>query len=258
MADSKVFGRNESAALNAHTFEEFAGTTYDKPMTIRGAVNKTTILLGLVVVSAAWSWIMIARDPGSGSVWAWPPITALAAFAVGLITCLNRRAAPVTAPIYAVLEGILVGAISAAVEATYPGVVLPAVMLTFATLFSLLALYRASGFQVTPGFRMGVVSATMAIALVYLAALAATLFGIDALPLIHQTGLIGIGLSLFVVVIAALNLVMDFDLIESGARAGAPRYMEWYAAFGLIVTLIWLYWEVLKLLIQIAASSDDH
>ena len=114
------------------------------------------------------------------------------------------------------------------------------------------------GFQVTPGFRMGVVSATMAIALVYLAALAATLFGIDALPLIHQTGLIGIGLSLFVVMIAALNLVMDFDLIESGARAGAPRYMEWYAAFGLIVTLIWLYWEVLKLLIQIAASSDDH
>lgn len=105
---------------------------------------------------------------------------------------------------------------------------------------------------------MGVVSATLAIALVYAVSLVFRLLGLDGLPFIHKSGLIGIGFSLFVVVIATLNLVLDFGLIESGAQEGAPRYMEWYAAFGLMVTLIWLYLEILDLLIQLWASSDDH
>jgi len=258
MASSNVFGRKESAVLNSRTFKGFAGAHHEEAMTIQGTVNKTAILLIIVAVSAAWSWLSVAHDEGLGGSFGWLLLTALAALVVALITSANRRAAPVTAPLYAVLEGSVLGIISAATEVEYPGIAIQAILLTFGTLLGLLVVYRASGFRVTARFWTGVVSATLAIAVVYAVNLMFRLLGIDGLPFIHESGLIGIGFSLFVVVIAALNLVLDFDLIESGAQEGAPRYMEWYAAFGLMVTLIWLYLEVLDLLIQLWASSDDR
>lgn len=255
MADPAVFGRSENVALNSETFKEFAGVASAQRMTVAGAVGKTAILLALVVAAAASSWGLVVRTQ---AVWGWAMAAALAAFVAGLVTCGNKQAAPVTAPIYAVLEGCVLGATSAAVEAAYPGVVLPAVVLTFATLFGLLMLYKVTGFRVSARFWAGVAAATWAIVVLYAVAIVLDLLGLRGTAFLMQGGWIGIGLSLAVVVIAALNLVLDFALIEVGARAGAPKYMEWYAAFGLMVTLIWLYWEILKLLIQLWASSEDH
>jgi uncharacterized YccA/Bax inhibitor family protein len=135
-------------------------------------------------------------------------------------------------------------------EAQFPGIVIQAVALTFGTLFCLLLAYKSGLIKATENFKLGVVAATGGIALIYLATMVLGLFGIG-IPYIHDSGLIGIGFSLFVVVVAALNLVLDFDFIETGAERGAPKYMEWYASFGLIVTLVWLYIEILRLLAKL-------
>jgi uncharacterized YccA/Bax inhibitor family protein len=158
----------------------------------------------------------------------------------------------VTAPLYAVLEGLAIGGISAFFEARFPGIVIQAVALTFGTLLCLLLVYKARIIKVTAHFRLGVVAATGGIALIYFITIVLGFFGIR-MPYIHDSGIIGIGFSLFVVTIAALNLVLDFDFIEKGAASGAPKFMEWYAAFGLVVTLIWLYLEILRLLAKIGS-----
>lgn len=256
MAGSNVFGRSENVALNAQTFKEFAGTRQEREMTVQGAVARTGILLAIVVASAASSWAVLVASGGAAVLWLIP--AALTAFVLGLITCRNKQAAPVTAPIYAFLEGGVLGVISAFYETDYPGIVPNAILLTFGTLSGLLVVYKASGFQVTARFRAGILAATLGVVVVYFIDLALQLLGIPGIAFIHSTGIIGIGTSLVIVVIAALNLVLDFDLIEQGAAQGAPRYMEWYAAFGLMVTLIWLYLEVLRLLAMLASSSDDH
>jgi uncharacterized YccA/Bax inhibitor family protein len=258
MASSNILGRKESAVLNSRTFQETPAAEYEEAMTVRGTVNKTAILLTIVAVSAAWSWRSMTHDAGLSGLSGGLLLLVLAAFVVALITSANRRAAPFTAPLYAFLEGSVLGGISAIFEAKYPGLVIQAIFLTFGTLLGLLAVYSASSFHVTARFRTGVVSAVLAILLVYVVDLLVPLFGLAGLPFLHQGGWIEIGFSLLVVAIAALNLVLDFDIIDEGARQGAPRYMEWYAAFGLMVTLIWLYLEVLKLLIRLAASSDDN
>jgi uncharacterized YccA/Bax inhibitor family protein len=152
--------------------------------------------------------------------------------------------------VYAILEGLVIGGISAYAEAQLKGIVFQAVALTFGTLFSLLVAYRSGVIKVTEKFRLGVVAATGAIFLVYLVSIVLGFFGVSV-PLIYSGGTFGILFSLFVVVIAALNLVLDFDFIEQGARQGAPKYMEWYGAFGLMVTLIWLYIEFLRLLTKL-------
>ena len=153
-------------------------------------------------------------------------------------------------------RALVLGGVSAIFEAMFPGIVFQAVCLTFGTLFCLLIAYRTGLIKATENFKLGVAAATGAIMLVYLVTFLLGLFGFGQLQFIHGSGLIGIGFSLFVVVIAALNLVLDFDFIESGAARGAPKYMEWYAAFGLMVTLIWLYIEILRLLAKLAASRD--
>jgi uncharacterized YccA/Bax inhibitor family protein len=162
----------------------------------------------------------------------------------------KKNWAIVTAPLYAVLEGLVLGGLSATFEARFPGIVIQAVGLTFGTLFALLLAYKSGVIKATENFKLGVVAATGGIALVYLAGFVLGFFGVS-IPYIHGSGTIGILFSLVVVVIAALNLVLDFDFIESGAASGAPKYMEWYAAFGLLVTLIWLYLEILRLLAKL-------
>lgn len=257
MEKGNVYGRNESLALNSHTFEKIEQADYTNAMTIRGAVNKTTILLAIVTISAAGSWLLLYNQPGIGG-YGWVTLALIGAVVVAGITCAKMQTAPYTAPLYAFLEGSVLGVISAFFESEYPGIVINAVLLTFGTLFGLLLVYRVSGFHVTARFRAGVVSCTLAIFLVYGIDVFLQLFGVAGLKFIHQSGLIGIGFSLYVVAIAALNLVLDFDLIENGARRRSPKYMEWYSAFGLMVTLIWLYLELLRLLALLASSSDDN
>ena len=155
-----------------------------------------------------------------------------------------------TAPLYSILEGFFLGGISAIFENQYPGIVIQAVSLTLGTLFCLLLAYRSGLIKATENFKLGVAAATGGIALIYLSTLVLGIFGVN-MPFIHESGMIGIGFSLFVVTVAALNLVLDFDFIENGVAHGAPKYMEWYAAFGLMVTLIWLYIEILRLLMKL-------
>lgn len=213
-------------------------------MTIYGTVNKTAALLFLAVCSSAYTWNLVDRG---ANVMPWMAGGALGGLVVALVTVFKRTWAPITAPMYALLEGLFLGGLSATLAARFEGIVFQAVMLTFGTLFSLLLAYRSGLIRATENFKLGVVAATGAIFLIYLAGWILSFFG-KSIPFIHQSGWIGIGFSLAVVVIAALNLVLDFDFIEQGAAQGAPRYMEWYAAFGLMVTLIWLYIEILRLL----------
>ncbi|MDX1951998.1 MAG: Bax inhibitor-1/YccA family protein [Verrucomicrobiota bacterium] len=235
--------RTANPALNTKTFSNtgFAGAD---AMTINGTVQKTAALLFLVVCSGTYTWHLYTTGV---NVSGWMIGSLIAGLILALITIFKTQAAPITAPLYAVAEGLFLGALSAIFEAKYKGIVVSAAGLTIGTLFALLFAYRTGLIKATQNFRLGVFAATGGIAIVYLATIILGLFGIKV-PYIHESGLIGIGFSLFVVVIAALNLVLDFDFIESGADSGAPRYMEWYAAFGLLVTLIWLYVEMLRLL----------
>ena len=218
-------------------------------MTLNGTVNKTGFLLLLSVLTAAFAWSRTFTDAGElapgATIFMWGG--ALGGLVLALVTTFKKEWSPVTAPLYALVEGFFLGTISAIYNAQFQGIVLQAVLLTFGTLFALLFAYRSGLIRATENFKLGVVAATGGIALIYLATIALGFFGIN-IPYIHESGLIGIGFSLFVVVVAALNLVLDFDFIETGVEAGAPKYMEWYGAFGLMVTLVWLYIEFLRLL----------
>lgn len=220
-------------------------------MTINGTINKTLILLVLVVVPAVWVWNKFFEaggfEAGSQAVGVWLPVGLIGGLVLALVTIFRKTWAPFTAPVYAIFEGLLLGAISAVMEAQFSGIVFQAVALTFGTLLAMLIAYRSGVIKVTEKFRLGVVAATGAIFLVYLATIVIGFFGVNV-PFIHSGGTAGILFSLFVVVIAALNLVLDFDFIERSASQGEPKYMEWYSAFGLMVTLIWLYIEFLRLL----------
>ena len=243
--------RTANPALNAKAFAGFERISDTaQAMTIQGTVNKTALLTLLVLITSTWTWRLYYAAGNPAAVMPWVLGGAFGGLIVALITIFKKQWAPFTAPIYALVEGLFLGGISAIFEAQYPGIVIQAVSLTFGTLFCLLLAYRSGLIKVTENFRLGVAAATGGIALIYLATLALGLFGVR-MPFIHESGLIGIGFSLFVVVIAALNLVLDFDFIENGAERGAPKYMEWYAAFGLMVTLIWLYIEILRLLAKL-------
>ncbi len=233
--------RSGNPALRGDVFVGSRAFGVSETMSIQGTVNKTLILLFLVVLGALWTWM----NPRVLIPFFWP--IAIAAFIIALVTIFKKEWAAVTSPIYALLEGLILGGLSAIFEKAYPGIVVQAVTLTFGTLFCLLMAYKSGLIEVTENFKLGVVAATGAIALLYLINIIIGFFG-HRVPFIHEGGIIGIGFSIFVVIIASLNLVLDFDFIEKGARVGAPKYMEWYGAFGLMVTLIWLYLEILRLL----------
>jgi uncharacterized YccA/Bax inhibitor family protein len=175
----------------------------------------------------------------------------LVSMAIAITLAFKQSWAPVLAPAYALAQGVFVGAFSAFAESRAPGIVAQAVGLTFGVLAALLMAYRSGLIQVTENFKLGVVAATGGIFLLYLVNFGLRMFTDISIPFIHEGDLWGIGFSLFVVVIAALNLVLDFDFIESGAEQGAPKHMEWYGAFGLMVTLVWLYLEILRLLLKL-------
>ena len=238
--------RTANPTLSDNTFRGYGrAIASSDTMTIQGTVNKSAVLLLLVLLSSVWTWRLYYTAAGSLGVWIFGG--AIGGFIVAMITVFKKQWAAMTAPLYALLEGLVLGGISSMLEGSYPGIVIQAVGLTFGTLFGLLFAYKSGMIKATENFKLGVVSATGGIAVVYLVTMLLGFFGIR-MPYIHESGMIGIGFSLFVVIIAALNLVLDFDFIENVAAQGAPKYMEWYGAFGLMVTLIWLYIEILRLL----------
>lgn len=252
-------GRSSNPVLSNKVFnpQSYAGTFTDA-MTLNGTINKSVTLLLLVVVGAMYTWKMffgaLNVEMGMTLVTKWMFIGGIGGFVFSLITIFKKSWAYITAPIYAILEGLFLGAISAFFEASYPGLVIQAVALTFGTLFVMLIGYKTGIIKVTQKFRSGVVAATGAVALVYLISFIFSLFGAGNL-IINSSGILGIGISLVIVVIAALNLVLDFDFIAKGSQSGLPKYMEWYAAFGLMLTLVWLYIEMLRLLSKFARRN---
>jgi uncharacterized YccA/Bax inhibitor family protein len=245
--------RSSNPALKDSTFLDLSSGSVvagdQGTMSLNGTVNKTGMLLLMTVLTAAFAWSQTMTPTGEVAPGAMGYLLGggIGGFILAMVTIFKKEWSPVTAPLYALVEGLFLGAISAIYNAQFQGIVLQAVMLTFGIMFALLFAYRSGLIKATENFKLGVAAATGGIALIYIATIVLGLFGIK-IPFIHDSGLIGIGFSLFVVVVASLNLVMDFDFIESGVEAGAPKYMEWYGAFGLMVTLVWLYLELLRLL----------
>lgn len=247
--------RTSNPTLNNQVFDRSrTGNAADGVMTLNGTVLKTAILTLLLVVSAGFSWKIGVGDNAPP----WFGTALIGCFigylVLGLIIAFKPTTAPALAPVYALANGMVVGVISSMYEAQFGGIVLSAVLLTSGILFALLAAYTTGVIKATENFKLGIVAATGGIFLFYLATLVLGLFGIH-IPLVFGNGWVGIAFSAFVVIIAALNLVLDFDFIENGCAAGAPKYMEWYAAFGLLVTLVWLYLEILRLLSKLRSRD---
>lgn len=223
-------------------------------MTLDGAVNKAVLSVSLTFAAALFSWWLWFQDSpwlglliGVGSV---------GGFVVALVTIFKKAWAPATTPVYCVLEGLALGGISALAEQAFPGIVMRAIVLTFGVVLAMLAAYRTGLIKATRGFTLGVAAATGGIALVYLTSLILGLFGLHW-AFLQDSSPFGLAFGLFVVVIAALNLVIDFGFIARLADSGAPKYMEWYGAFSLMVTLVWLYVEVLHLLTRLQGSRRE-
>ncbi len=239
--------KSSNPTLNEKIIRNFAYTdTESGVMTVQGTVNKVALLLLLTIASAAFTWNKFLTI-GPQAVQPWIMVGGIGGFITALITIFNKKNSGIFAPVYAVFEGLFLGAISAFFASAYSGIVMRAVMLTLAVLFTMLFLYKSGTIKVTQQFRAGVIAATIGIAVAYFFSFILGLFGMN-MSFMYGGGLMGIIISLVIVGVAALNLVLDFDFIERGANASLPKYFEWYGAFGLMVTLIWLYMEILRLL----------
>jgi uncharacterized YccA/Bax inhibitor family protein len=224
-------------------------------MTLQGTVVKTALLVVILLVTAMYTWSQAVAGPTTVS-YGLLIAGGIGGFITAFVTVFIPKVSPFTAPIYAALQGLLLGAISAVFETMYPGIVIQAVGLSVGVLAVMLFVYGTGILRATEKFKIGVAAATGAIFLVYLVDIVASWFG-KGLPFIHEAGLVGIGFSLVVVVIAALNLILDFDFIERGVMQQAPKYMEWYGGFSLLVTLIWMFLEILRLLAKLRGGSRD-
>tara|TARA_R110000868_G_scaffold117600_12_gene312389 strand:+ start:11378 stop:12100 length:723 start_codon:yes stop_codon:yes gene_type:complete len=232
--------RSGNPTLNDKMFQATRVGPGQEVMTASGAYMKTAILLALCISAASFTW----SEGGMG----FAMIGFIGGLVFALITIFKKEWATITAPLYAICEGVALGGISFAYQAQYPGIVLNAIMLTFAVMAMMLYLYSSGIIKVTDKLKKGIFAATGAIFLVYMVGFVMSFFG-SSIPMIHGAGMIGIGFSLLVVGIASFNLLLDFDFIErASATRSAPKYMEWFAAFGLMVTLVWLYLEILRLL----------
>ena len=240
--------RSGNPALSSKTFTNIAHSGLEK-MTIEGTVNKTSISLLLLMISASYTWI----NPSSGLMM----LGFLGGFVLAIITIFKKHLAPFTVPGYALLEGLALGGISRLFEIQYPGIASQAIFLTFGILAALLFAYKSGIIKPTENFKLGIFAATGGIALVYIISFIMSFFG-GGLSIMNpqNASMFSIGFSFFVVIIASLNLVLDFDFIEEASEARVPKYMEWYAAFGLLITLIWLYIEILRLLAKLQSRRN--
>lgn len=216
-------------------------------MTIGGTSAKTAFLLILVLGAGAWGWSLVdPAVPGTGLP-GWWFLLALGVLGLAIVTAFKPQLAIVTGPLYALTQGVAIGTISRLYEAQFEGIVLQAIMATAAVFFVMLVLFVTRTITVTNRTRGVIIGATFGIMLFYLASFVLSLFGVG-IPLVWDSGPIGIGFSVLIVGIAAFNLMLDFDLIERGVQARAPKFMEWFGAFALMVTIIWLYIEILRLI----------
>jgi uncharacterized YccA/Bax inhibitor family protein len=252
--------KTSNPALGQNTFRNLADTQYGgaidatNRMTLNGTVNKTGILLILAIITAGWTWHLFSESRDISDVGPLMMLGVFGGFIIAIVTTFKKEWSAVTAPLYALLEGLALGGFSAMLDLRYPGLPMQAVALTFGTLFAMLFLYRSGIIRATRKFYIGVAAATGGIMVFYLLEMVLGFFGIQ-FTAVNGSGVIGIGFSLIVVGIAALNLVLDFDFIEQGVQQGAPRYMEWYGAFGIMVTLVWLYIEILRLLSKMRSRN---
>ena len=252
--------QSSNPALSKKVFESSYVSTGDGVMTLNGTINKTILSFLLLILGAFYTWSKFYSviDSAEGVSLVYPYLLGggIAGFILALVTIFKKEWSPYTVPVYAVLEGLFLGGLSAMVEAQFDGqsIVLRAVALTFGVFFMMLFLYRTSIIKVTEKFKLGIVAATGGIALVYIFSFIFSLFGVR-FSFLYGNSLLSIGISLFIVAIAALNLVLDFDFIDKGSKANVPKYMEWYGAFGLMVTLVWLYLEILRLLSKISSRN---
>ena len=246
--------RSSNPALKESTFTEMRARSGEPSMTLSGTATRAFVLLLLVMFSASFTWNAFASG-NTGILMPAMLVGGIGGLIVAMITIFKPTVAPYTAPIYAVLEGLLLGAISAMYNAQFAGLPLQAVGLTFCVFMAMLIVYRLGIIRATENFRLGVVAATGGIMLMYLMSFVLGFFGVQ-MNFLHDSSPMSIIISLVIVAVAALNLVLDFDFIERGVEHGAPKHMEWYAAFGLLVTLVWLYLEMLRLLSK--AQSRRH
>jgi len=234
--------RSGNPVLSKKTFTNSI-SSYDQ-MTIEGTVNKTGISLLLLVGTGYFTFDVISPALLIGA--------GIGGFILAIVTIFKKEWAPITVPLYAILEGTLLGGISYMYNSSYNGIVTNAILLTLGVLVSLLIAYRSGYIKATENFKLGIFAATGGIAIVYFINFIMGFFGSGlGVMSINNASPLSIGFSVVVVIIASLNLVLDFDFIEEGAEKGAPKYMEWYGAFGLLVTLIWLYLEILRLLAKL-------
>ena len=248
------FTKSSNPVLSEKVFYGARNEAYSESMTVNGTINKIGLSLFFLVAAASYTWGLFANSGDAAVVMPWLIGGGIGGLIFALITSFKPVWAPYTAPIYALLEGLMLGGLSAMMNSYYPGIVVQAVGLTFATLFAMLFAYKSGVIKVTQKFKAGVVAATGGIFIFYMLNWILSMFGFG-LNIANDSSMLSIGISLFVVVIAALNLVLDFDFIEKGAQSGAPKYMEWYGAFGLMVTLVWLYVELLRLLAKLASRD---
>jgi uncharacterized YccA/Bax inhibitor family protein len=247
--------KSGNPALGANTFARLAPVAdSDNAMTLQGTVNRITFLLVLVFAGATSTWWLFNTTREFASVAPFFYAGVFGGLVVAIVLAFKKHWAPYLSMLYAALEGLALGGLSALLDASYPGIAFQALLLTFGILLVLLAAYTTRLIRVTENFKLVIVSATGGIALYYLISFVLSFFGVRA-PLIHDNSWIGIGFTLVVVIIASLNLVVDFDFIEKGVESGAPKYMEWYAAFGILVTLVWLYVELLRLLAKLRSRD---
>ena len=249
-----AFTKGGNPVLSEKSFDNVFSTHGDA-MTVRGTVNKFGALMVMVIAAASFTWSMFYKGVDV-MPWMWGSM--IAGFVIALIITFKKQWAPTLALGYALCEGLFLGAISAYFDylfkESYPGIIMQAVLLTFGTAAAMYGLYHFKIIKATKTFKKVIIIATAGIGIFYLLSFVLRMFDIQ-MPFLHDNGLIGIGISLFIVGIAALNLILDFDRIEEGASYGAPKYFEWYSAFGLLVTIVWLYLEILRLLSKLASRD---
>jgi len=242
--------RSGNPALNKNTFKNLTDNSISNQMTIDGTVNKTMLSLIVLFISAYYSWNSFSQS--------FIIVGSIGGFVTALITIFKKHLAMYTVPIYAVFKGLMLGSLSFIFESSYPGIVNQAVFLTFGIMGALLFAYKTKIIKATENFKLGVFAATGGIAIIYIINFIMHIFGSGGIPVMNpsNSSMFSIGFSFFVVIIASLNLVLDFDFIEEASEAKVPKYMEWYAAFGLLITLIWLYIEILRLLSKLQGRRN--
>ena len=248
-----VLNRNfesANAGLDAGMGAQTIPTTHsDEVMTYGGTVRATGILLGLALLGAIYGWTSVESGLAI-NIPGWFFAALIGGLVLAIVTVFRPQWSPITGPIYAIVEGVLLGAITRIYEVAFEGIAFQALLATGVTVMVMLVLWATRTIRVTERLRSAVVGATLGVAAFYLITIVMSLFG-ATMPLVWDSGPLGIGFSLVVIAIAAFNLLLDFDLIERGTAAGAPKYMDWYAAFGLVVTIVWLYLEILRLLAKL-------